>query len=124
MCENSVKESTDDGCVFDAGVCCSIWSKGSTDIPRRAVVELKFPRLASIAEPNGVRSVAAGFTFEILKIALGFSLEMKPNSCHTTSLVGVGKPKYIDPPNPSAKGISPVRNTTMWLIPSICSSVK
>ena len=119
----STNGSIVEGCVLSAGVCCRINAMGSTEIPSRAFCALTSPTVSMVSPAKGLMLTSVGLTLDILNMALGFSLEMYPSSCQAIS-VPTDQPKYIEPPKPSANGTWPVRNTTMWCIPSTCSSVK
>ena len=79
-------------------------SAGSTVIPMSAVVELISAKLAIIASPKGLTADGEGLMFDILKIALGFSFDMKPKYCQAIPPSSLEAPKYIPPANPSVKG--------------------
>ena len=75
-------------------------------------MELNEPIDAIMDASNGFTSLVFGLTLDILKMALGFWLEMNPRSCQDIPPVRDGQPKNIDPPKPSLNGTSPVKNTT------------
>ena len=113
-----MNESTVEAAVSVDGVFCAISERGSTDTPTNALADDRELPVAGISmamlSPNGLAmtSNSCGFTLAILKMALGFSLEMKPSNCQDTPsrLADTwpptvdGHPKYMDPPNPSLNG--------------------
>lgn len=79
--------------MLEAGVNWAILATGSTDIPTSAVVELTLPNESNMASPKGLMAVCVGRTFDILKIALGFSLDMNPKYCQAILPSSVERPK-------------------------------
>lgn len=57
-----------------------------------------------MASPKGLVAEGDGLTFDILKMALGFSFDIKPKYCQAIPPKSLETPKYIPPANPSEKG--------------------